>query len=207
LSAFGVIIALLLSRATEYYQEFLKTGADEPHAAATHWSRLVRWTPLVVLAPLICLSWVGAWDTGITGTTSRQTALWLLLVVPLFAQIGFALLVWRLSPPVSPICTIELQDVPKDAPLPKSPMGNRPRTVVRFVNQTSDAVHIWWLDSDGHRKGLADETGERPTPIRPGDELPQHTFETHHFLVADKDDKAMGFIVAPRPPVKVLIHQ
>jgi hypothetical protein len=209
LSVAGVIITLLIPRATDYYQQYLATGADEPHDQAARWVRVIRWTPLVVLIALIGLSMLGARDVDLAARhpVTRETALWLLLT-PLLAQAAFALLVCRLVPPVLPIRALPLQTVPNEGVQAlASPMGNTPRSVLRFVNLTDRALRVRWIAFDGGLRGPGLSVEPRAEAESSG-EATQETYEGHRFLVTDDAAGALpiGYVVAQKLPSKVLLR-
>jgi dipeptidyl aminopeptidase/acylaminoacyl peptidase len=61
-------------------------------------------------------------------------------------------------------------------------------TTVTFVNRTSGAVELFWLDTDGKRQSYG--------RLRPGDERSQHTFAGHVWLVSDAQGRPLGVTVA-----------
>ena len=61
-------------------------------------------------------------------------------------------------------------------------------STVTFVNRTSAAVELFWLDTDGKRQSYG--------RLRPGEERSQHTFAGHVWLVTGAQGRPLGVKVA-----------
>ncbi len=71
---------------------------------------------------------------------------------------------------------------------PRASRGTGEETTVTFVNRTSAAVELYWLDTEGKRQSYG--------RLRPGDERSQHTFAGHVWLVTDAQGRPLGVKVA-----------
>jgi len=72
----------------------------------------------------------------------------------------------------------------------KSSLQGAAKTNITFVNKTSAAVQLYWLDYKGHLVYYS--------TIAPGARLVQRTFKTHPWLVLDSAFGCVGYVVAPK---------
>jgi dipeptidyl-peptidase-4 len=100
----------------------------------------------------------------------------------------------------------EVQEVSKDEqavfslppyaePHPSIQAGGE--TSITFINRTSDAVEVYWVDFDGQRRYYA--------TILAGEQHQQHTFAGHVWLVTDKDGKVLAVFVATEEAADAVI--
>ena len=195
LSMFGVVIGLLITPAERYLQQFLASGDDDDRKRAARWSTSIRITSILVLFSLLGLSFLGARDAKLNYTAILTTATWLLLT-PLLAQAGFVILVFSLVRRVPPIRALQLQYPPMYG---ASPGGHRASTVIRFINETSRNIEIYWLDFAGNK----DARG--PFTVSGGTQGSTRTYEGHRFLIITKDGQDLGTVDAVSAPGKVVI--
>lgn len=195
MSVFGVALSLLIPHADQYHRAFLASGADEDYRQAERWARQIKGTAWTVLGALLLLSGLGAADAALLSLTPRA---WLgvlvMLVAPLLAQLGFLGLVSRLVRPVPAIVTLTL--APPTAPR-DSPMGQRPATVIRFVNKTTGSLLADWLMYDGKARGT-------PLVLPPGAEVTQATYAGHRFVIKDAGTER-AIVTAAATPGKAVI--
>jgi VHL beta domain len=193
LALFGVLVSLLIPRADQHYSAYRTSVSDLDHERAVTFAQTVRWTPLIVLA--------GATAFGIVAilvnrSGGRLPHGWGLVAISLVAQGAFVVGVWLLIPAVP-------GRIPTATPIPCSQEGilssqsSVDKTPVRFVNQSSTAVRIYWLDYEGERQ-LVDR-------ILPSQEGVQETWRTHPFVVASLNDKCVQIVRAGAYPMRVTI--
>lgn len=71
-------------------------------------------------------------------------------------------------------------------------------TKLKFVNKTSEAVDIFWLDFEGRR--------QRYGSIEPGEIFVQPTYATHPWVLADKKGSALAIFVATSKPASGILR-
>jgi hypothetical protein len=65
-------------------------------------------------------------------------------------------------------------------------------------NKTKGTVTMYWLDEfDGERMLYND--------IAPGAELDQHTYDGHYWIIADKNEKALGLYKMPKKDCIIIV--
>jgi hypothetical protein len=196
IGVFGVVVGLLIAPADRFLQDFLASGEASDQKRAARWAASLKITSLLVFCGLVGLSAVGARDAGLGRMGGLVTASWLLLT-PLLAQAGFVILLFCLVKRVPRLLTLPLQQPPDFRP---SPGGRRDPTVIRFVNEASVEMQVWWLDFDGHKDN-------RGPLLAAGDEATQSTYQGHRFLVAAaKTDLAIGTVEAASTPGRLVIE-
>lgn len=85
-------------------------------------------------------------------------------------------------------------------PLLKSLTYDTP-ALIRFINETSRPVVVYWLNYEGKR----DPTEGQTITIYPGRPLDRPTFLTHPFLVTDAAGKCLGiYLPTPEPSLAVI---
>jgi hypothetical protein len=207
LSAFGVVVGLLIPQADSYYRAFKSDGLEENRERAILWALATRSTAVAVLLSLIGLGLLGARDAHLILNWRPSTNFWLLLT-PVVAQCLFLWLVFSLVRWPPSICELHLS--PCSDLLPKSPLSYA-RSTLRIINQTSQRLELYWIDFEGHRQGL----GRAGTPLAmaPAQEVVQHTFINHVFMVTDpiKEPEQQivcrGLIKPERVVVKAIIEK
>ncbi len=78
-----------------------------------------------------------------------------------------------------------------------SPAGGA-QTRVRFVNQTSAAIQVYWLNFEGEQ--------EHYGTVRAGDAFRHRTFVGHLWLITDSDDQPLALHAATETPLTVEIN-
>lgn len=196
MSVFGVALSLLIPHADQYHRAFLATGTDEDRRQAARWARQIKGTALIVLGALLLLSGLGAADAALLSLSPRAwLSVLVMLLAPLLAQLGFLCLVFRLVRPVPEIVALPLE--PPTALRP-SPMGQRPATVIRFVNETTGGLLADWLMYDGKARGT-------PLVLPPGEEVTQPTYAGHRFVIKGEGAER-AIVTAAATPGKAVIR-
>src|SRR3954451_15784863 len=72
----GVVVALLIPKATDALKDFSKYGGDREWRIAARFSSTTRWTPVVTLIGLMVVLSVGMTDKRL-GNGARSVASWL----------------------------------------------------------------------------------------------------------------------------------
>jgi dipeptidyl aminopeptidase/acylaminoacyl peptidase len=70
-------------------------------------------------------------------------------------------------------------------------------TTVRFLNRTTEAVDVFWIDPQGNRKSYGH--------INAGDEMTQHTFAGHVWLIANGMGESLAVFEAKAEPLEMTI--
>jgi hypothetical protein len=208
LSAFGVVVGLLIPQADSYYRAFRADGLEENRERAIRWALATRLTAVAVLLSLIGLGFLGAHDAPLILNSLPSTNFWLLLT-PVIAQGLLILLVFSLVRWPPGICQQPLD--PCSDPLPTSPQSYD-RSTLRVINRTSQRLDLYWIDFEGHSQPLGRDGS--PVAIAPTQEVVQRTFTKHIFMVADpikKESKqeavCRGIIKPESAVVKVVIRK
>ena len=82
---------------------------------------------------------------------------------------------------------------------PRASRTTGEETTVTFLNRTSGAVELFWLDTEGKRQSYG--------RLRPGDERQQHTFAGHVWLVTGANGRPVGIKVADSTDATVEIRE
>jgi hypothetical protein len=70
--------------------------------------------------------------------------------------------------------------------------------MITVRNKTKDAVSMFWLDeTDGQRSFYYD--------VAPGTERNQHSYDGHYWIIADKNDKALGLYKMPKKDCIIIV--
>jgi hypothetical protein len=202
LSLFGILVTLLIPRADQHYDAFRRHGSDAEHKAALRWSQLVRWLPLGMIIPIALLSWRGARDAGVIFLTRRPSTDSWLLITPILAQLAVTYFARRMSHHIRKSICAERRPCNQERVL-RSRRFDRP-TLIRFINEQREEVHIYWLNYDGNRQGLG--PNDTPIVVEAMTEKLQQTFVTHPFVVTDRNDRCIGIFEPMRLPSKAIIR-
>lgn len=214
LGVFGVVLGLLIRPANQHYRAYLRVGTEGAYQRALGWSRSIRRPAWTVLVVLIGLALLGLYDAGIVPLRSTKVwtrplwlvdekqsrvAAWVLLALPPLAQAAFLLLVVRrLVLKVRRDVNVPLE---AGANLTPSPQGERPETVLHFVNDTLAPVQVDWIHWDGNLRPYP------PVPARdphgPPGRRGQPTYGGHRFLL--RGDGWAHTVTAPDTPGQVVI--
>lgn len=208
LGAVGVVITLMIPKATEYFQALKEYGFDDAHQRAWRWTRLTRSTPRWTMLPLLLLSAVG-WATAEPGPHlwSREA---LLLALPLLAQAGFIYAVNQLVEPVPKALPTVQERSCYEYPLPASPYYHD-KTVIRFRNDTRNDLYAYWIDFVGQPRLLPRHDPEPPLRLPPDHETFLPTLAGHFWLVSlassldDARRSCVKIVVAGHLPGKARI--
>jgi hypothetical protein len=74
-------------------------------------------------------------------------------------------------------------------------------TFLRFINETSQPVVVYWLNFEGKR----DPSESQKTTLNPGQSEGRSTYLTHPFLVTDASGKCLGiYLPTPEPSLAVI---
>jgi dipeptidyl-peptidase-4 len=89
------------------------------------------------------------------------------------------------------------------APRPANARRARSRTTgeetsLTFVNRSREDVELYWIDTEGQRKGYG--------RIRPGQERPQHTFAGHVWMLTDRLGTALATFEATEAPGRAVLE-
>jgi len=82
--------------------------------------------------------------------------------------------------------------------IPRRSRRTGDETEIVFVNNTSDDVELFWLDTDGNRRSYG--------RLRPGQERRQHTFEGHVWLLTDRIGTTVAVFEADADANRALIE-
>jgi len=212
LGVFGVVLGLLIRHANQHYRTYLRVGTEAAYQRALAWSRSIRrpaWIVLVVLiglallglydADMVPLPTVWTWPFLLVNEKQSRIAAWVVLALPPLAQAAFLFLVVRRL-----VLKVRRDvDVPLEsgANLTASPQGERPETVLHFVNETVVPVQVDWIHWNGTLRPYP------PIPPRDPDGPPgrrgQPTYGGHRFLL--RGNGWAHTITAPDTPGQVVI--
>jgi dipeptidyl aminopeptidase/acylaminoacyl peptidase len=81
---------------------------------------------------------------------------------------------------------------------PRASRSTGESTSLTFINRTSAAVELFWLDTDGKRQSYG--------RLRPDEEREQHTYAGHVWLVVDAKQRPLGLKVAADKALTVEIR-
>jgi hypothetical protein len=215
LGVFGVMVTLLIRHANQHYRAYLREGTEAAYQRALSWSRSIRRPAWTVLVILIGLALLGLYDAGIVPLRSTtvwmrlpwlvdekqsRVAGWVLLALPPLAQAAFLrLVVRRLAQKVKRVVNVPLEADMNRTPSPK---GERPETVLHFVNDTLAPVQLDWIDWDGILLPYP-PIPARGSPGGPPGRRSQRTYGGHRFLL-----RGHGWahtVTAPDTPGQVVI--
>jgi VHL beta domain len=194
LALFGVLVSLLIPRADQNYSAYRATVSDLDHERALTFTQVVRWTPLFVLIGVIAFVLPVVLMNRSRGRLPSGTAL---VAISLVAQAAFVVGVWLLIPAVPERIPIA-RSFPCSQEEILSSQSSVDETRIRFVNQSSTAVRIYWLDYQGRRQLIHD--------LGPGQEEVQQTWQTHPFvLTSTQNPQCVQIVRAGAEPVMVPI--
>jgi hypothetical protein len=190
IGAFGVAVTLLAPRAEQYRNDYLQTGEIRDRIRARRWGNLVRRTPVMVLAGVGGLSVLGAQNAR-PGWIEVPSEAFVLLIVPILAQVGFVYLLAKLVPKLPSVLPARLM-----APLAPYP-ASRPsvaQTTITLTNESDRLLFIWWLDTTGTPFPVGRDG--KPNRIPPGRKESLNSYDGHLFLVQTLDGVDVGIAEA-----------
>jgi hypothetical protein len=197
LGAFGVAVTLLIPKADQYRQDYLRTGNVHEGDRARKWGALVRTAPVVVLAGLVLLSVLASPLPG-NGPDLRED--YTIVAAPIVAQAGFIYLVMRLIPRMPKGRRVRVRDPrSKYLPSPES-MG---QTVITITNSSDRPLTLWWLDGSG----TPDDRAVPVETIDAGKNRKQATKAWHYWLLRTQYGVDVGFIQAKDEPTAAEVTQ
>lgn len=93
----------------------------------------------------------------------------------------------------------EAAGLPAYAPdgAPRASFGQGPETSITFVNQTEGEVELFWLDTEGERRGYG--------KIEPGRRHDQHTYASHVWEVVGGEGATLAVFVAEEEAAEAAI--
>jgi hypothetical protein len=136
-------------------------------------------------------------DTGLRCIQDTASTTFWLLLMPLLAQFGFVALVFSLVSRVPSILKLKAEQPPWYG---ASAHGRRSRTIIRFINETSVAMDVVWINANGSK----DPRGPLLT-VQPGADVRQETYEGHRFVVSVQGGKDICSVVAEKTPGTLII--
>jgi uncharacterized protein DUF4440 len=107
--------------------------------------------------------------------------------------------VWKARPlEISELKVLAVQSCDQESSLRSS---NGEATFIRFMNETSKPVVVYWLNYEGKR----DPSEDQRETIQPGQSGIRITYITHPFLVTDAAGKCLGiYLPTPEPSLAVI---
>jgi len=201
IGAFGVAVTLLAPKAEQYRNDYLHTGEIRDRIRADRWGNLVRRTPMMVLMGVGGLSVLGAQNTG-SKWIKVPSEEFVLLVVPILAQIGFVYLLTKLVPKLPMVLTASLK--PPLAPYPAS-RPSAAQTTITLTNESDQPLLIWWLDNTGTPFAVGRDG--KPNRIPPGRNESLNSYDGHFFLIQTQDGLNVGIAEAMESPLIIPIPQ
>ncbi|MFP6612401.1 MAG: hypothetical protein VB835_08850 [Pirellulales bacterium] len=97
------------------------------------------------------------------------------------------------------ICNYYIRIDPKREKDITSPGGNGIEVMLSIKNNSEGPVKLYWIDRTGGRVPYKD--------IKAGDEIKQRSFESHCWIIVDKDSKALGIYRATYQSGRILVQQ
>ncbi len=195
----------LIPHATRSRRVYLNTGAHADRRRAVWAVWYVLGGAFIGLAALALLSWLALAAVARAAPTPGE---WLgasvLLLMPVLVHAGFLALGFGGVRSVPSLATLRLRLAPIKY-RPPSPAGNRPPTVVRFLNNREWDVYVWVVSGEGTIGGAG-------TRLRPGEKRAVNTSVGHHFVIRDRDgdlddvDADLALVTAAATPGLVTIE-
>ena len=103
---------------------------------------------------------------------------------------------WK--PPATALVDLDWHPVAANDALPASkPQGNP--AAVTFINQTEQAVRVWWISPTGEHQRYAE--------LKPGASYSQNIRKGAIWLISDTTDKPLGYFLATGMPSRALIKE
>jgi len=82
-------------------------------------------------------------------------------------------------------------------PRPSRSEGEQVETFITFVNQTPGAVRVFWMNPEGEEVAYG--------TLAPGQELRQHTFVGHVWVLKDSEDRVWGVFEAAKTEARAVV--
>jgi hypothetical protein len=191
LGVVGVVITLLIPKATDLMKEFSKYGGDREWKAARRFANTTRLSPVIALGGMLAISITGMVDSALSDD-ERTRGAWVLWLSPIAALAAFAVIAFRL---VDPIPSLEAEQ------LTVEPTGGRhrstgqflDRSILRVVNKSPKTVSLFWIPPE------AKDDPQFKGRVDPGFELPLKTYVDHVFEVR-RDDETLAVVRAREFP-------
>jgi hypothetical protein len=201
IGAFGVAVTLLAPRAEQYRSDYLQTGEIRDRIRANRWGNLVRRTPMMVLVAVGGLSVLGAQAAG-SKWIRVPSETFVLLLVPILAQVGFVYLLIKLVPKLPSVMPGRLTAPLTPYPASRSSVA---QTTITFANESNQSLLIWWLDTTGTPFPVGRDG--KPNRIPPDRSESLNSYDGHFFLIQTLDGLNVGIAEARESPSIVSISQ